>query len=210
MLYNEKEVELFTHRYGLDSGYHIKLKNGTVHDINDFEIIGFGGILFMDSNRCLTCCDRLNELSDISVGDSGIQYPYHNSVITRSKIGQEIMQEFIKSNKIYADKVDISEALRAQYRGLINKKRGYAARSNILKLIPFHKVPKYIHQKPALWKPVLSDYLSGILQITTIVLTRSKIIYKLLHHMPYKILRKVCQNIFRLSSKTGNQADLFK
>jgi|GEM_PF-4387181 hypothetical protein len=91
----ENEVEVLVHRQGLYPGnYWITCKDGRTVNADAQKMIGFGGILFMDSNRCLTCNDLLCELSDLSVSDVirqdliGAPYPVLNQGET-PKFGQE-------------------------------------------------------------------------------------------------------------------------
>jgi len=213
--HDPNEVNEIRHRYGDQDHYYLKFNNGKETCIDDrYKMIGFGGLLFMDSFRCLVCPDRLNELSDVSVGDAtrleDPKAPSPNAVITRTRVGQEVMNELIEAKKIYAREVEIGAAIQYQRKGLINKKRGYAARSAILKMIPGQKVPKYSQNKPDHWNPVWSDYVGGMVQIVILSLTRNKYVYSLMHLIPYGWLKRLCLEVMNLSSATGKQKDLLR
>lgn len=128
--YDPQRVSEMRHRQGkpYPGKYYLKLKSGEEVCLDDkFKLPGFGGLLFMDSSRCTLCPDRLNELSDISVGDNAA-FPGEDapkgpsSVIVRSAMCQEMMDELLREDKIVAVKAGIAECIEYQRQGLINKK----------------------------------------------------------------------------------------
>lgn len=204
--YADKEVEVLTHRHGTPSRYHLRLRDGREIDIPQYEIIGFGGLLFLDSYRCLLCPDRLNELSDISVGDAGkgtSEGPALNSILARSDYGAQVMRDFIAHGPVYARQVEAQEAVAPQRFGLINQKRGSTARRKLASLLPGLHAPAIKVRQSSRNVPIPLDYAAGLLQITIVTITRRKWIYRIMRHIPFAFFRKLCRTVYHFSIKPG-------
>jgi len=108
--------------------------------------------------RCLLCCDHNNEFSDISFGDPRLPELIKKEkigkslVVSRTEIGEEILEKARMSGVIEIEKIPISKFFLAQNHSF---KAGFNVHMSILKLlgksIPYYNTPKVS-------KPKLNQY----------------------------------------------------
>lgn len=99
--------------------------------------------------RCRVCYDKLNTLADIVLGDpwgmSEIDYNKGNSVIiTRTQIGQSLIEEMQDKGYISTKKADINELLKGQF--INERKQTVSYYSRALSVIPF-KINSYLYHQ---------------------------------------------------------------
>ncbi len=80
---------------------------------------------YFTTHRCLICHDGFNEMCDISCGDSWVQssksHEGHSIIISRTKLGQEMIDETIRRGIISVKSIDKRELVKHQT-GLVNLK----------------------------------------------------------------------------------------
>lgn len=110
--------------------------------------------------RCTLCIDQSCELSDISFGD--IWLPEYRDdkigtslIISRTKVGEKILNQMESVNKIELYKVDRDKLVESQINALKLKKNYWNAHISLRKALR-KKVPNYNRE---LLKPDLSSYL---------------------------------------------------
>jgi coenzyme F420 hydrogenase subunit beta len=112
--------------------------------------------------RCLMCYDFTSEFSDVSVGDAWLPEFKHdrsgrNTVIVRSRIGEEVCREAVDSGNLYLEPIEAEKLQRSQRFDHIMKKRDIGARYNLLRSIGL-RVPSIGTDHP---KPSPAGYLYG-------------------------------------------------
>ena len=106
------------------------------------------------SLRCTTCTDTLCELADISFGDAWLPKFMSTDkigtsiVVSRTKIGDEILNLACNSNEIKLEKSSASDLINSQRGNLYFKKNCYKSKEFILKLFKID-LPKYEQTLPS-------------------------------------------------------------
>ena len=142
---------------------YIELKNGNKKFIKygEYWTKGFGSYFF--PNRCTLCCDGVCELADVSFGDAWLPELRKDKtigksvIISKTKIGDEILQKCHAKNKIKLNKITAEKVIESQRAMLNFKKRSFQARVSIISLFD-KKEPNYTSK---LLKPRVSDYLAA-------------------------------------------------
>lgn len=136
---NEDVVKLDYRGSGWPGGMTIKLKNGSKKFLPFFSYWNpFFGPAFFTPVRCLACSDGTNELSDISFGDAWLHelmsgHVGKSLIITRSEIGEQLLQEATLKEIVEIVRVSDNELIRAQKGMLLYKKKKLTARISALK-----------------------------------------------------------------------------
>ncbi|MDZ7774836.1 MAG: Coenzyme F420 hydrogenase/dehydrogenase, beta subunit C-terminal domain [Bacteroidales bacterium] len=124
-------------RIELDSGKTIELKKFHANYLNPFHVL----------KNSLYCTDFTNEYTDISGGDAWAPVYEERGkgfsmIIARSKNGQEIIDEMVRSGALYVDPLSEEEAIKMHSHGYDFKKRGSFIRIKFRKLAG-KQVPDY-------------------------------------------------------------------
>ena len=177
----------------------IEFKNGSkkfiTHD--NFSIIAYGLFLFIPV-RCILCSDQTCELSDISFGDAWLPELTDDKIgtsilISRNKIGEELLQSAILKKRIELDKISSNKL--AQSQGMMRfKKNDLKVRISLFKLLG-KGVPIYNSE---LLKPRLSAYLTNILIYLHVFIASKRHLRSLLKYVPFSVLKiyNLCIHIF--------------
>lgn len=149
---------------GWPGGMSIVLKNNRELFIPYFSLDYWGSVFnsFFFPIRCTLCNDKISDLADISFGDAWLPELVDDKIgtsliISRSKIGEEILQNAIAEKKIKLTKVDVDNVLKSQ--GLYLVKKRLKARISLLKLFGTN-IPIYDRK---LLDSDFSDYFHGVL-----------------------------------------------
>ena len=141
----------------------MELKDGNKMTINYREAWSKGFGIYFFPDRCTLCYDGVCELSDISFGDAWLpeirrdESKGKSIIISKTKIGDEILQKCHAKKKIELDKVSAEKVIESQRAMLNFKKRSFQARVSIFNLFD-KKVPNYTSR---LLKPSVCDYLNA-------------------------------------------------
>lgn len=105
------------------------------------------GSRFFCPVRCMLCSDATSELSDISFGDAWLPELRNNHigvsvVISRSRVGQKILEDAQSKGKIHIVKIDRDKVLESQKDVLNFKKKSLAARLFLWRLFD-KSIPSY-------------------------------------------------------------------
>lgn len=139
--YGEKDyrkIRKLYFRYGEWPGnMRIEMESGRVIELKKFHANYL--IPFHVLKNSLYCTDFTNEFTDLSGGDAWAPVYEERGkgfsmIITRSKAGQEILDEMIKAGLISADPITEDEAIKMHSHGYDFKKRGSFIRIRFRKL----------------------------------------------------------------------------
>lgn len=141
----------------------IKLKNGEERFMSYLKYWDNGFGLYFLPTRCTLCCDGTCELSDISFGDAwlpefGNEKIGESIIISRTKIGEEILENAKSKRKIELIETTDDKVVKSQERMLYKKKSDLKARISIFKVFG-KKAPDY---NTKLLKPKSTAYLNAI------------------------------------------------
>lgn len=187
---NEDVVKLDYRGSGWPGGMTIKLKNGSKRFLPHFSYWNpFFGPAFFTPVRCLACSDGTNELSDISFGDAWLQelmsgHVGKSLIITRSEIGEQLLQEATLKKIVKIVRVSDSKLIRAQKGMLLYKKKKLTARISALKSLG-KQVP-LINSKLLKSSPL--DYLRVLPTCLAISIFPKQILSGQLRRIPLPIL----------------------
>jgi coenzyme F420 hydrogenase subunit beta len=124
-----KEVTKLEYRAGEWPGKtRITLADGRVHELGKFYA-NYMNLLY-PVERCLTCTDLTSEFADISGGDAWAPVYEERGqgfslLVTRTEIGEQIVQECVAKGKIVvAESITREAAITMHSHGLDNKKNG--------------------------------------------------------------------------------------
>jgi len=142
----------------------IKLKNDEERFIPYLKYWDKGFGLYFLPTRCMLCCDGTCELSDISFGDPwlpefGNEKIGESIIISRTKIGEEILKNLKFRKKIELIEITDDKVVESQERMLYTKKSDLKARIYIFKIFG-KEAPTY---NTELLKPKSSAYLNAII-----------------------------------------------
>jgi len=131
-------------------------KNGKVKRFPFPEIFRIFTMGFFTPERCFLCTDFTNELADISFGDAWIPKLIKrkqgvNFIITRTKLGQELLEKTRKS--IYFKNIDPGLVIKTYNIRLFCKKRSHKLFTTMANLFKWG-IPKYSNQAKSQVKPV--------------------------------------------------------
>jgi coenzyme F420 hydrogenase subunit beta len=139
--YGEKDyrkIKKLYFRYGEWPGnMRIEMESGRVIELKKFHANYL--IPFHVLKNSLYCTDFTNEFTDISGGDAWAPVYEERGkgfsmIITRSKAGQEILDEMVKAGHISADPITEDEAIKMHSHGYDFKKRGSFIRIRFRKM----------------------------------------------------------------------------
>jgi len=175
---------------GWPGGMTIKYKNGKekIISFHDFCDLAHGSFFFTPL-RCTVCSDGTSEFADVSFGDAWLPELKDNKVgesivISRTEIGDEILQKATSNGKIEIIKIGMEKVLESQ-EGLRYKKKNIEARRFILKLLGSN-VPE---DNPKLLKPSILAYIPAALIYLNLYVSSEKHLRNLLRYVPWPILK---------------------
>ena len=163
MKVKKQEVKKLDYRgEGWPGSMKIGLENREISiSLSDYWESGFGSFFY--PLRCLSCIDALSELADISFGDAWLpefsdDRLGQSMVISRTKVGQQILERAIRQGAIELAEVEPTKMKQSQRVLLRRRKAGANAHMSFLRL--FHKkTPVYTAE---LLKPGIRDYLGSL------------------------------------------------
>lgn len=147
----------------------IHLKNGTKRLIphNDYMAFLHGG--FFTPVRCALCCDSVNDLADILLGDAWLpEIVAHDNIgtsviISRNRIGENLLKQAMSKGEVTLSSIESDRV-----RSMVPNKAAYRARSLVAHLMG-KKLPTYRTELP---KPKLSTYCRSLVLYFHISLSR--------------------------------------
>lgn len=182
---------------GWPSGLKVILKDKTekyMANLNSWWTEIFGGYYF-SHYYCTLCNDQFNEFADISLGDAWLTNIVRNDkigtsiVITKTGTGQDLIDKAVDEQRIRLFPLDPYDALRSQSVPVLFKKRNIMARMKVLAFVG-KKLPKNLREnKDHLFKPTLLDYPAAIIVYTNRLISRNRILKKILKYIPFIVLR---------------------
>lgn len=143
---NYTEITKLYFRYGEWPGnMRVELKNGKVFELKKFHANYL--IPFHILKNSLYCTDFTNEFTDISGGDAWAPVYEERGkgfslVISRTKKGQDLLEEMVASGKLELNTIDEQEAITMHSHGYDFKKRGSFIRIKFRKMLG-KAVPDY-------------------------------------------------------------------
>jgi len=172
----------------------VQLKDGTKKSLPHRSIWGhFFACNFFTPIHCTTCSDALNELADISLGDAWLpeliyDNPGESMIITRTKIGDELLRAAISKGKVEVIRVRRHDIIRAHKGMLFFKKRELATRVNLLKKLGKLQYNIYL-EKRCLTKPTIGTYWRSMLTLFNVYVSSKQKLRWLLKYIPLRLLR---------------------
>lgn len=117
------------------------------HSVRMRTVGDMWGTGLFKSNACDLCEDVTTELADISLGDAWIS-PYSqegkgtNIIVTRSALGEKLIQQGIASGELSLDLIDKSRVVQSQKSSFTHRQDALKYRLNVLKSQIEHLPPK--------------------------------------------------------------------
>lgn len=144
----------------------------------------FVGTYFFYPARCLMCSDKICELADISFGDAWLPELSDDKigrsiVVSKSEIGEKILQMMKSKNTIKLDKVSIKKVIQSQLGTLYLKKKNLNTCNKLFKV-----APKYDN----LLKPDTIDRLLALFPYLNSYISSNSFLRKTLCHIPTKLI----------------------
>ena len=174
---------------GWPGGVQIELEDGQRQLIPHHSAWGeLFSFLFIPM-ACTMCADSTNELSDISVGDAWLpefkdaHNPGESLIITRTKLGHQLVQQASVSSIITLNAIERIEVLKAQSVAILFKKNLHA-RQQLLSALG-QSVPEIDEQY---LKPRLIVYLNAILLYLGMLGLSMKLVKELVVRLPSKLI----------------------
>lgn len=151
MKVKKEEINELSYRgKGWPGGMVIKLKNGNEIFIPHFSNYYWGLVFnsFFWPIRCTICNDKTSKLADISFGDAWLSEFMNDMIgtsiiVSRNKIGEEILQNAVAKRKIKLSKISFDKVLRSQSLYFVEKR--LKTRISFLKLLG-KNVPTYFQE----------------------------------------------------------------
>lgn len=169
----KEEVVKLTYRgNGWPGGMSIELKNGDKRFVPSPLYWGnIFGMYFFTPTRDTLCSDGTCELADISFGDAWLPELEDNKIgesiiISRSKLGEKILQSLISERKIELNKINADSVVQSQSNMLRFKKESLKARFFLFKLLG-KNIPVYNSE---IFKPKFITYLKYVLKFILLYL----------------------------------------
>lgn len=146
---NYTQIKKLNFRHGEWPGnMHIEMQNGKVIEMPKFHANYL--IPFHIMKNSLLCSDLSNEFTDISGGDAWAPVYEERGkgfslVISRSQIGQDILDKMLKDGVIHLQSIAVDDAITMHSHGYDLKKRGTFIRMKFRRLLGL-EVPNYGYQ----------------------------------------------------------------
>lgn len=149
--------------------------------------------------RCALCIDQMSELADISTGDAWLdEYLRRNDggwsvVVTRTKRGQNIFNDAVKSGYIYAEPLTAESVIESQKPLIMFKKRGIYARYKIWKLfgreLPKYSIDEKLLDSEKTFKSDILDYIGGFILYVVTRLSQRKDVAHFVNLFPIWLIK---------------------
>lgn len=188
---------------GWPGGMTIKLRNGTEKLFpSDFYLKYLHLPLFIPP-ACLFCSDETSELADISLGDAWLPELMDDNIgesiiMTRTKLGKEILQKAVSNGKLKTTKINSNKILVSQKAPLYFKKRRLKARISFMKILG----EEMLELRTKLIKPGAIDYIAAIFTYLNLYISSRRSFQKILSYIPLPVLR-LYRIMFSLINYTG-------
>ncbi|MEM3438020.1 MAG: Coenzyme F420 hydrogenase/dehydrogenase, beta subunit C-terminal domain, partial [Nitrososphaerales archaeon] len=157
----EEIIKIDYRGQGWPGNMRIKFRDGSTLTLTDYWGTGFGQ--YFSPIRCIFCIDQTNELADISFGDAWLPDVIKKDkigtsiVISRTKIGQEILEKATINNIISLNSINRDKVVQSQ--GNIWSFKKTNLRTRILLLRFFNKKEHPIYTSARLLEPGFNDFL---------------------------------------------------
>lgn len=182
---DKKEIMTFDYRgEGWPGSMKIKIKNDEILvQLPDYW--NFMGKDFFTPRRCLLCCDNLNEIADLSIGDAWLEEYKDDSVgksifISRTPLAEDLINKAVFNDVIEIEKTTSEKVKISQLDIIYLKKKSLKARMKI-----FNNAPEF---KTDLLSPSYSDYSLSIFLYLTHLLSQNSFTLKLIEKSPNKLI----------------------
>lgn len=156
---------------------------------------------FFTPTRCMLCFDKMNIYSDIVLGDphgiEGINRVNGESlVLTRTQVGEDIVNEMLKSELIKLKNVSIDDAISGQ--GIELKKKKFHANISAWKELEIGNTPDYPNEVYEYLNPVSRDDIKSAKDrlLHSIKLDKLKTSKEVLHQANNYFLKKTKKKTF--------------
>lgn len=141
---NKSDISSLEYRGGgWPGGFTIKTTKDARKYFLKKDIYNYLQLMFAPK-RCLLCPDLMNEFADISVGDAwdkALGKEGWSTVITRTKIGDELVNKAIINSAIKVRQADISQIYQGHAHLVTHKKKGFNVRKGYFPEIPKFDLP---------------------------------------------------------------------
>ncbi len=181
---------------GWPSGLKVLLKDKTekfIGNLNSWWTEIFGGYYF-SHYYCTLCSDHFNEFADISLADAWLRDVVKNDtvgtsiVVTKTGEGQELVEKAVAKNQIQLFPLGLAEVIGSQSAPVLFKKRNIVARMKVLAFVG-KKIPKNLRENENyLLKPTLLDYPAAIIVYTNRLISKNRMLKKILKYIPFIVL----------------------
>lgn len=146
---------------------------------------------FFTPIRCTMCPDQASELADISLGDAWLPELKGDKcgesiIITRTKIGEEILALATKAQTISIKPVNLNKVVQSQRVNLVIKKYDLKLRLSILRLFG-RKIPKFNPEPNS--RGMMPAVFRGFYVYLNIYASSNKYLRSLLARFPFPLFR---------------------
>ena len=192
---NWKNVAELNYRgCGWPGSMFVRLKNG--RSLNVQFVRGWNAYwnifspFFFTPLRCLMCSDLFNELADVSVGDAWLpefkhENPGESVIVSRTKIGEEILASMERGSKLSLIKVHSSKVKQSQAFSLNFKKENLSRRLMLLTMFG-KRTPKInsVQSSSFFW-----GFLGAFLAYLSFLFSSKRSFRKFLFYVPLPVFR---------------------
>jgi len=182
---NDGEIVKLDYRGEGWPGYmKISKRDGEILLLPDYW--GFVGSYFFFPSRCLMCDDATNEVADISFGDAWLPELSDDKngkslVLSRNRIGEEVLQKMKSKNEVELTKVSANEVIHS-HRGVLYLKKSLNARQGLFKATPYN-----VRNSSLKFDTI--DCLLALFPYLNSCVWSKAIFRKILPHIPSKLIR---------------------
>ncbi|GAF96610.1 unnamed protein product, partial [marine sediment metagenome] len=109
-------------------------------------------------------------------------------VVTKTGEGQELIEKAVAKNQIQLFPLELAEVIGSQSAPVLFKKRNIVARMKVLAFVG-KKIPKNLRENENhLLKPTLLDYPAAIIVYTNRLISKNRMLKKILKYIPFIVL----------------------
>jgi len=128
-------------------GFRAIMNDGSDHFLYPINEFLFAHYVF-ERRRCAMCCDQLNELADLALGDEWRSDLKDDAggwshIMTRTEIGEECVRQMVAQGIIHIQESNAEHIFSGQRYTMIFKKRGNYAFGRIQRMLG-KKIPNYL------------------------------------------------------------------
>lgn len=128
-------------------GFRAIMRDGSDHFLHPINEFLFAHYVF-ERRRCAMCCDQLNDLADLALGDEWRSDLKDDAggwshIMTRTEVGEECVRQMVEQGIIHVQESNAEHIFSGQRYTMIFKKRGNYAFGRIQRMLG-KKIPNYL------------------------------------------------------------------